>query len=329
MEREGRLQYSIVVPVFNEEETLPELTRRLGELLDRLDGPAEVIYVDDGSTDQSYELMLAAHRGDQRFKAIRFSRNFGHEIATTAGLDAASGAAAVVMDADLQDPPEVVLELAARWREGYDVVYAVREERLGETRMKKLTARAFHRLLRRMTEIDMPLNVGDFRLVDRRALEAFQLMREQNRYVRGMLSWVGFRQVGVPFQRNERYAGETKYSYGKMLTFAIDGIVSFSAYPLRMVLNLGFVVAAISFLLGCVFFTMKFVGLWEVSGLASIGVFVAFLGGVQLFLLGVVGEYIARIHDEVKRRPLYLVSETQGLEPRDPGVVTGRKAQNL
>jgi glycosyltransferase involved in cell wall biosynthesis len=277
-----------------------------------------VIYVDDGSRDGSYELMLAAHRGDPRFKAIRLSRNFGHEMATTAGLDVAAGAAAVVMDADLQDPPEVVLELAARWREGYDVVYAVRGERPGETRLKKLSSRAYYRLLRRLTDFDMPLEVGDFRLVDRQALEAFTSMREQNRYVRGMLSWVGFRQVGVPFQRDERYAGETKYSYGKLLRFAIDGIVSFSAYPLRMVLNLGFIVAGVSFLLGCVFVFMKFAGLWEVSGLASIAVFVAFLGGVQLFLLGIVGEYIARIHDEVKRRPLYLVSETEGLEPRGP-----------
>ena len=318
MESEGRLQYSIVVPVFDEEETLPELTRRLGELLEQLDGPAEVIYVDDGSTDRSYELMLEAHRGDPRFKVIRFSRNFGHEMATTAGLDAASGAAAVVMDADLQDPPEVVLELAARWREGYDVVYAERAERPGETRLKKMTSVAFYRLLQRMTEVEMPLNVGDFRLVDRRALEAFRSMREQNRYVRGMLSWVGFRQVGVPFQRDERYAGETKYPYRKLLGLAIDGIVSFSGYPLRFVLNLGFVVAGLSFLLGCGFVVMKFAGFWEVSGLASVAVFVAFLGGVQLFLLGIVGEYIARIHDEVKRRPLYLVSETQGLEPRGP-----------
>jgi glycosyltransferase involved in cell wall biosynthesis len=319
VESAARPEYSIVVPVFNEAETLGELTRRLGELLDRLDGPGEVIYVDDGSTDRSYELMLEAHHGDPRFKVIRFSRNFGHEMATTAGLDAASGAATVVMDADLQDPPEVILELAARWREGYDVVYAVRAERPGETRLKKLTSVAFYRVLQRMTEIEMPLNVGDFRLIDRRALDAFRSMREQNRYVRGMFSWVGFRQVGVPFHRDERYAGETKYRYGKLLRLAIDGIVSFSGYPLRFALNLGFVVAGISFLLACVFVTMKFAGFWEVPGLASIAVFVAFLGGIQLFLLGIVGEYIARIHDEVKRRPLYLVSETRGLEPRGPG----------
>jgi dolichol-phosphate mannosyltransferase len=311
-------EYSIVVPIYNEEETLPELTRRLGELLDRLDGSAEVIYVDDGSTDRSYELMREAHSGDPRFKLIRFSRNFGHEMATTAGLDMASGAAAVVMDADLQDPPEVVLDLAARWREGYDVVYAVRSERSGETRLKKATSKVYIRMLRRMTEFEMPLNVGDFRLVDRRALDAFRAMREQNRFVRGMFSWVGFSQVGVPFERDERFAGETKYPFGKMFGLAIDGIVSFSGYPLRFALNLGFIVAGLSFVLGIGFVVMKFAGFWEVPGLASIAVFVAFLGGIQLFLLGIVGEYIARIHDEVKRRPLYLVSETQGLETRAP-----------
>jgi dolichol-phosphate mannosyltransferase len=240
-------------------------------------------------------------------------------MATTAGLDAAVGMAAVVLDADLQDPPEVVLDLAARWREGYEVVYAVRADRPGETRLKKLTSVAFYRVLRRMTEIEMPLNVGDFRLVDRRALDAFRAMREQNRYVRGMFSWVGYRQVGVPFQRDERFAGETKYPYRKLLGLAIDGIVGFSAYPLRLALNLGFVVAGFSFLLGVGFFVMKFAGFWEVPGLASIAVFVAFLGGIQLFLLGVVGEYIARIHDEVKDRPLYLVSDARGLERPDPG----------
>jgi len=311
-------EYSIVVPIYNEEETLPELTRRLGELLDQLDGPAEVIYVDDGSTDRSYEVMQEAHRSDPRFKLIRFSRNFGHEMATTAGLDAATGAAAVLMDADLQDPPEVVLELAKRWREGYDIVYAVRAERPGETRLKKVTSKAYNRVLRRMTDFEMPLNTGDFRLVDRRALDAFRAMREQNRYVRGMFGWIGYRQVGVPFQRDERFAGETKYPFGKMLGLAVDGIVSFSGYPLRFALNLGFIVAGFSFVLGIAFVVMKFAGFWEVPGLASIAVFVAFLGGIQLFLLGIVGEYIARIHDEVKRRPLYLVTETQGLEPRGP-----------
>ena len=311
-------EYSIVVPIFNEEETLPELTRRLAALFDRLDGPAEVIYVDDGSTDRSYELIREAREGDPRFKLIRFSRNFGHEMATTAGLDMASGAAAVMMDGDLQDPPEVVLELAARWREGYDIVYAVRSERPGETRLKKATSKTYGRMLGRMTEFEIPLDVGDFRLVDRRALEAFRAMREQNRFVRGMFSWVGYRQVGVPFQRDKRFAGETKYPFGKMLRLATDGIVSFSAYPLRLALKVGFVMAGLSFLLGIVFLVSKLAGFYHVPGLASIAVFVAFLGGIQLLLIGIMGEYIARIHDEVKGRPLYLVSETHGLEPRQP-----------
>jgi glycosyltransferase involved in cell wall biosynthesis len=307
------LEYSLVVPVYNEEETLPELLRRLGLLLDRLDGESEVILVDDGSSDRSYELMAAAREGEPRFKLLRLSRNFGHQIAVTAGLDAAAGNAVIIMDADLQDPPEVALELAARWREGYDVVYAVREERHGETRFKRATARGFYRVFRRMTEVDVPLDVGDFRLVDRRALEAFRSMRETNRYIRGMFSWIGFNQVGIPFRREQRFAGETKYPLTKMLKFATDGIVSFSSEPLRLALKLGFVVSGLSFLLGLVFLISKLGGLYSVPGLASVAVFVAFLGGIQLLLLGIMGEYIARIHDEVKARPLYLVSEAHGI----------------
>ena len=308
-------EYSLVVPIYNEEETLPELMRRLALLLDKMDGECEVILVDDGSTDGGYELMVAARESEPRFKLLRLSRNFGHQIAVTAGLDTASGNAVIVMDADLQDPPEVALDLAARWREGYDVVYAVREERRGDSPFKRATAKIFYRLFSRMTDVDVPIDVGDFRLVDRRALDAFRSMRETNRYVRGMFSWIGFRQVGVPFRREERYAGETKYPLGKMVKFATDGIVSFSAAPLRLALKLGFAVAGLSFLMGAVFLVSKILGLYSVPGLASIAVFVAFLGGIQLFLLGIVGEYIARIHDEVKGRPLYLVRDAQGIEP--------------
>jgi len=308
-----RPDYSIVVPVFNEEETLPELLRRLSALLDRLDGPAEVILVDDGSTDASYEGMVAARECDARFKVLRLSRNFGHQIAVTAGLDVAVGNAAIVMDADLQDPPEVALEMAARWREGYDIVYAVREARSGETRFKRATAAAFYRLFSRLSDVKMPIDVGDFRLVDRRALDAFKAMPETNRYVRGMFSWIGFNQVGVRFERAERFAGETKYPLRKMLKFAADGMVSFSSAPLRFALKLGFLVSGLSFLVGIVFLVSKLAGLYEIPGLASIAVFVSFLGGLQLLVLGLIGEYIARIHDEVKRRPLYLVSEAHGL----------------
>ncbi len=313
MNSEQRPEYSIVVPVYNEEAVLPELVRRLGLLLDRLDGPAETVLVDDGSSDRSYELMAAARDADPRLKILRLSRNFGHQVAVTAGLDVAAGDAVIVMDADLQDPPEVVLEMASRWREGYDVVYAVREERHGETRFKRATAAAFYRIFSGMSEVEVPLDVGDFRLVDRRALDAFRSMRESNRYVRGMFSWIGFRQVGVPYKRDERVAGETKYPFTKMVRFATDGIVSFSAAPLRLALKVGFFVSGLSFLLGVVFLFSKVLGLYSVPGLASIAVFVAFLGGIQLLLLGVMGEYIARIHDEVKGRPLYVVSEAHGL----------------
>jgi glycosyltransferase involved in cell wall biosynthesis len=310
-------EFSIVIPVYNEEESLPELVRRLGLLIEQLDGPAEVILVDDGSSDRSYEAMVAAHEADSRFKVIRLSRNFGHEMATTAGVDFSSGNAVIIMDADLQDPPEVVLEMASRWREGFDVIYGIREERPGETRLKRATSRAFYRLLRRLSDVEVPLDAGDFRLVDRRAVEAFKAMREKNRYVRGMFGWIGFRQMGVKFQREERFAGDTKYPLTKLVKLATDGIVSFSAAPLRIALNLGFIFAGISFFLGTLAFIFKLVGLYYITGLASIAVFVGFLGGIQLLVLGLMGEYIARIHDEVKDRPLYLVRDLHGSFERD------------
>jgi polyisoprenyl-phosphate glycosyltransferase len=310
-----RPEYSIVVPIYNEEETVSELVRRLQLLLEQLDGPAEVILIDDGSTDRSHERMLAAHDADSRIKVLRLSRNFGHQIAITAGMDLATGNAVIIMDADLQDPPEVVLEMTARWREGFDVIYGVREERSGDSRFKRATAAAFYRLFRRLSETDVPLDAGDFRLVDRRALEGFKAMRETNRYVRGMFGWIGFRQVGVRFQRAERFAGDTKYPLAKMLKFATDGIVSFSTAPLRFALKLGFLVAGLSFIFGIVALVSKLAGLYSIPGLASIAVFVSFLGGIQLVVLGLMGEYIARIHDEVKGRPLYLVRDAHGLVP--------------
>jgi polyisoprenyl-phosphate glycosyltransferase len=308
----SRPTYSFVIPIYNEEETLPELQRRLGELLGRLDGDAEIVLVDDGSADQSWRLISEIVAADDRFKAIGFSRNFGHQMAITAGMDFASGDAVIVMDADLQDPPEVVVEMASRWRDGFDVVYAVREARSGETKFKEYTAAAFYRVFRRLADIDIPVDVGDFRLVDRRALEAFKAMRENNRFVRGMFSWIGFRQVGVPYTRAERHAGTTKYPLRKMLKFAADGIVGFSKVPLRAALQAGFVVSAGAFLFGIAALVAKFAGFYHVSGLASLAVVTAFLGGMQLVVLGVMGEYIARIHEEVKNRPLYVVRETLG-----------------
>jgi dolichol-phosphate mannosyltransferase len=315
-----RVVYSIVVPVYNEEATLPELQGQLVDLLDRLDGSAEVVLVDDGSGDGSFALMASAAEADPRFKVVRLSRNFGHQLAITAGLDFASGDAVIVMDADLQDPPDVVLELAKRWREGYDVVYAVREARRGETRFKQLTANAFYRLFRRLSDIDVPLDVGDFRLVSRNALDVFRVMRESNRYVRGMFGWIGFRQIGVPYKRAERFAGSTKYPLQKMIKFAADGIVSFSNAPLRLALKLGFLVAGVSFVFGVGALVSRLAGLYSVSGLASIAVMIGFLGGIQLLVLGMMGEYIARIHEEVKNRPLYVIRDLRGFNLTSPVV---------
>ena len=305
-------EYSFVLPIYNELETLPELERRLAAVMDRMDGSCEAILVDDGSRDGSWPLMRRLPERDARFRVIRLSRNFGHQLALTAGLDHARGQAAIIMDGDLQDPPELALDLAARWREGFDVVYAVREERAGEKLSKRLTARWFYRVLNRLSEVKIPLDAGDFRLVDRRVLTAMGSMREHRRYLRGMFAWVGFDQTGVTYVRDGRAAGETKFSLKKMINFATDGIVSFSAVPLRLTLNIGFAVSVLTFVAGVLAIVFKLTGVYTVPGWASIVFGVAFLGGMQLTVLGVVGEYIARIYDEVKHRPLYLVSEELG-----------------
>src|SRR5919204_2092727 len=306
--------YSLVVPAHNEEGVIEELAARLVELMDALDGDAEAILVDDGSHDRTYELMLEAAQADPRFRLVKLSRNFGHQIALTAGVDLAAGDAVIVLDADLQDPPEVILDLVARWREGYDIVYAIREVREGETRFKRATANAFYRAFNRISEVQVPVDVGDFRLVDRRALDVFSQMRESNRFVRGMFSWIGLRQTGVLYRRHERFAGETKYPLRKMLRFAATGVISFSAAPLRAALNLGFLVSALSFLIGIWSVVVKAAGFYNVPGWTSILVVMSFIGGIQLIVLGVIGEYIGEIHVEVKRRPLYVVSELENFD---------------
>ncbi len=305
--------YSIVVPVRNEEETLRELYDRLCSLLNSLDGPAEVILVDDGSSDSSYLLMLDIRALDSRFKVVGLSRNFGHQIAITAGLDLARGDAVIVMDADLQHPPEVILQMADRWRDGYDIVYGVMEERT-ENSFKRLSARAFYWVLGRLTDVEVPRSAGDFRLVDRKALDAFRAMRERNRYIRGMFSWIGYRQIGVPYHCPPRFAGRSKYTLPKMLRLALDGIVGFSNLPLQLVLNAGFIVSAASFLLGIVAIVVKVAGIFAVPGWASIVVIISFTAGVQLVVLGVMGEYVARIYDEVRLRPLYLLRNLHGFD---------------
>jgi glycosyltransferase involved in cell wall biosynthesis len=316
------VRYSIVIPIFNEEESLPALVKRLREVMAQLDGPCEVVLVDDGSRDASYRMMTEVNVEDPRFKIIQFSRNFGHQIAITAGMDAAQGQAVIVMDADLQDPPEVILEMAAKWQEGYEVVYAVRERREGETVFKRTSATIFYGVQRRLAEIDQPVQVGDFRLVDRKALDAFLQMRERNRYVRGMFSWVGFRQTAVPYTRASREAGKTHYSMRKMVRLALDGFVGFSTAPLRLSLTAGLLLALGAFLYGIIAIVLKLAGLPFVHGYDSLLVTITFFSGVQLIVIGMVGQYVARIYDEARARPLYLVQDARGFgsdnRPADP-----------
>jgi glycosyltransferase involved in cell wall biosynthesis len=296
-----------------EAETLSELYRRVCLLMSQLDGDAEVILVNDGSRDSSYPQMISIHQKDPRFKIVHFSRNFGHQIAISAGMDLADGKAVIIMDADLQDPPEVVLEMAARWRDGFDIVYAVRAERQGETWFKKWTAAVFYRLLRKLTQIDIPADVGDFRLVDRKALEAFKALSEHNRYVRGMFSWIGFKQIGVTYQRSARFAGSTKYPFKKMLKLAFDGIFSFSHIPLQFILKLGVAMMALS-LLGCLAFVWLVLNHSDNSGLIGLICLIALIGGIQLTAMGIIGEYVSRIYEEAKKRPLYIVKALHGFE---------------
>ena len=307
--------YSIVVPLYNEKEIVEELFRRLHALLARLDGPGEVILVNDGSRDDSDSLLVDLHRRDERFKVVNLSRNFGHQIAITAGMDMACGKAIVIMDADLQDPPEVVLEMAARWREGFDLVYAVRQERAGESWFKRLSAWGFYRFLNRLTSVKVPADVGDFRLVDRKVLRAFNELREGNRCVRGMFAWVGFKQTAVYYSRAARFAGKTKYSLRKMFKFAMDGVVSFSITPLQIAASLGLASLALG-LAGAAWAALTAlrggtVPLWDVV-VAS----VAWFTGVQLLVLGLLGEYVGRIYQEVLGRPLYIVRELHGIAMR-------------
>jgi dolichol-phosphate mannosyltransferase len=306
------VKYSIVIPLYNEEEILPLLVERLQQIMAELDGPAEVVMVDDGSGDRTFELARAASAKDPRFKVIQFSRNFGHQLAITAGMDATSGDAVIIMDADLQDPPHVIPQMIEKWREGYEVVYGHRQRREGERLFKTVTASAFYGLLHRISDIDTQVDVGDFRLVDRKALNAFLRMRESNRYVRGMFSWVGFRQVAVPYVREQRHAGTTHYTVRKMAMLASNGIVGFSTAPLRLALGTGMFLAFAAVLYGIVAISLKLAGLALVPGYASLLGAITFLSGIQLIVIGMVGLYVGRIYDEVRARPLYIVRDTHG-----------------
>lgn len=300
---------SVVVPVYNESEVIDAFYKRMKSVSESLEKiNCEIIFVDDGSSDDSYLKLVQIAGNDENVKVVKFSRNFGHQVAITAGLNEADGDAIVLIDSDLQDPPEVINEFVAKWQEGYDVVYGIRKKRKGESRMKLLTAAMFYRLLKVLIKIDIPVDTGDFRLMSRRVVDRFNEFKERDRFVRGLVSWIGFKQIGVHYERDERYAGETKYPYRKMIKFALDGITSFSSLPLRLATWLGYITSFIAFMYGCSVFIQKALG-YTVEGWATIMVGMLFLGGVQLICLGIIGEYIGRIFSETKQRPIYVIEE--------------------
>jgi len=302
---------SAVLPVYNEEESLPVVHERLTKVLSGLGQPYEIVLVDDGSRDASARIMREMSERDPHVVSVFLSRNFGHQICLTAGLDHARGEYVAMMDSDLQDPPELLPRMIAKIDEGFDVVYAVRRKRRGETVFKKATAAAFYRILKSIAKIEIPLDTGDFRVIRRSALDSVLSLREHNRFLRGMVSWVGFRQTGIPYNRPERFAGETKYPLRKMVKFALDGILSFSSTPLKFATWVGFTFAALAAIYGARVFYVWWKG-GTVQGWASTVLAVLILGSVQLITLGIIGEYVARIYDETRRRPLYFVREVIG-----------------
>jgi polyisoprenyl-phosphate glycosyltransferase len=307
---QARPTLSLILPIYNEEEVIPELHKRLQEFLSRLGLDAEVLFVNDGSGDRSMELLRSLAAEEPRYRILSFARNFGHQTAITAGVDYARGEAVVLMDADLQDPPEVVLEMVAKWREGFDVVYGRRRKRAGETWLKLVTARWFYRIFAAMIPIEVPLDTGDFRLMSRRVVVALRALRETHRFVRGIVAWLGFKQVELSYDRPARFAGETKFPMRKMLRFALDGITSFSVVPLRFSTYLGVLTSTASF--GVIAWALleKYVLHTTVPGWTAIVVIIAIFASVQLLMIGILGEYVGRIYEEVKRRPLYIVGDT-------------------
>ncbi len=307
---------SIVVPLYNEEGNVAPLLERIVAIADRLEGAPsyEIVLVNDGSTDRTLERIREELARREHLVLVNLSRNFGHQLAASAGMDMAAGDAIVLMDGDLQDPPELIAAFVERWRAGYDVVYAVRRTRKGESPFKLFTARLFYRIIKRLTKVSIPVDTGDFRLMSRRVVDALKRSPERHRFLRGMVSWVGYNQIGIEYDREERYSGSTKYPLPKMLRFAIDGITSFSDVPLRFASYLGFISSAVAFLYALIVIGYKLFSLSPpgyTPGWASTIVAVLFLGGVQLISLGILGEYIGRIYDEVKGRPLYLISDIE------------------
>lgn len=301
--------FSIVAPVWNEVASLPEFLSRVTEIMEKSSDSWELVVVDDGSTDGSSDILLKHAEKDARIKPVIFARNFGHQIAVTAGLDFSQGDAVVIIDADLQDPPEIIPELIAKWKEGYEVVYAVRKDRKGESFFKRVTAKFFYRIINRITAIDIPLDTGDFRLMDRRVVDVLNQMREHHRFLRGMSAWVGFNQTGVPYERAARFAGQTHYTLSKMLRLASTAITGFSFFPLQVATYLGFMSAAIATVAIPVVIALRLAGNEAFFGQATTLIAVLFFGGVQLISLGILGEYIGRLYDEARGRPLYIVRQ--------------------
>jgi dolichol-phosphate mannosyltransferase len=306
--------FTIIAPIYNELENIPELYPRLRDVMEQTGEPWELILVDDGSTDGSTEVIRKLAWNDSRVRPVIFARNFGHQIAVTAGVDYSRGDAVIIIDSDLQDPPEVILDLIEKWREGYEVVYAVREEREGETWFKRTTASLFYRLIYKITDVDIPLDTGDFRLMDKKVVAVMRQMREKHRFLRGMSAWVGFKQVGVKYKRKARFAGETKYPLNKMIKLALNAVTSFSYFPLQLATYIGFIAAGLSVLAIPIVAILRLTTGTVLLGQATTLIIVLFLGGVQLIALGIIGEYIGRIYDEAKGRPLYIVAEA----PEEP-----------
>ena len=302
-------EFSVIIPAYNEQEVIEESYKRLTSVMSQMSEPYELIFIDDGSRDKTAEILGNICLRDKHVILIRFSRNFGHMPAITAGMDYARGSAVMVIDADLQDPPELFPAMIEKWREGYDVVYGKRSERKGETGFKKLTAGLYYRFLRRMTDVDLPVDTGEFRLIDRKVCDAIKKIKEKNRYIRGLVSWVGFKQTGVEYVREKRFAGVTKYPLAKMIKFAMDGITSFSYKPLKLAAHLGFFISALSFVYLIVVLYQRLFAHSTMAGWASMVAVMLFSQGIVLMVLGLMGEYIGRIFEEIKGRPIYIVDE--------------------
>jgi polyisoprenyl-phosphate glycosyltransferase len=312
-------KYSLIVPIYNEEEIIPELYRRLSAVMNRLDGLVELILINDGSRDRSLQLVRELHQKDQRICYLSFARNFGHQIAVTAGLNFVRGQVIIILDADLQDPPELIPDMIEKWRQGYQVVYAQRTQRLKEGWFKRFTAYSFYRVLKKLSDVDIPTDTGDFCLMDRQIVDILNSMPERTRYIRGLRSWVGFQQTAIRFERDPRFAGEVKYTFSKSLALAINGLVSFSIVPLRLSTYLGLLAAAAAiFMALLILYWRLFLPHSPLTGFTIILMAIFFLGSVQLVSVGILGEYIGRIYEEVKARPLYTLAEVGGFYSKSP-----------